>query len=434
VELILVAAAVALVIYLVTRSRRRAPAPVDPPADPAETAVPTFRVVALGTSGAGKTVLLASMFHELNHVTRTRSYELDTRIEDRMTLSGIHQQVSDSSRPWPSATGRSLAETREFVFDCVGRDDRGRRRSVARISYLDFAGVLLEDGAHTDSDAFRRLLGAVENASALLVLIDGRRVRQLLDNDPSARSYFTHTMGTMLALAQRSTCPMHFVITKWDLLQDMPVLRGLDDATRLDRVVDALTAHPQIAALVYAAGPGRIVRMIPVSSVGPAFVELDRSGRVVKRADGELQPTNVDVPLAAVVPDIFRQVEAELDTSARRSLQQGVAGLGSAARGLASRFGSLLSGPVGIAMQVAMGSYFGPVGDGVSALFVDWAGRRQDADVIAASNYREQQDQQLALVRSVRARVLDDFTRAVHRIEDHYPTSLLHSGHWTDPR
>jgi hypothetical protein len=426
VELILLAAAIALVVYLISRARSSAPAA--PPTTP----VPTFRVVALGTSGAGKTVLLASMFHELNHITRTRSYELDIEIGDRMALTGIHQQVSDSSQPWPRATGRSLTETREFVFDCIGRDEQGRRHSIARISYLDFAGVLLEDGAHADSDAFHRLHEAVGSASALLVLIDGRRVRQLLGNDPTARSYFTHTMEPMLGLAQGSACPMHFVITKWDLLQDMPLLRGLDEATRLDRVVAALTAHPHIEAL-YAAGPARIVRMIPVSSVGPGFVELDPSGRVVKRPDGELAPTNVDVPLAAVVPDIFRQVEAQLSAPVRRSLRREVAGLGEATRGLASRFTALLAGPLGVAMQVVVGTYLGPVGDGVSALFVDWAGR-QDSGGAGSRQYRERQDQELASLRTVRARVLDDFSRAVHRIEDRYPASVLRSGHWVDPR
>jgi hypothetical protein len=175
--------------------------------------------------------------------------------------------------------------------------------------------------------------------------------------------------------------------------------------------------------------------MLPVSSVGPAFVELDATGQVIKRPDGELRPTNVDAPLAAVVPDVFRQVEADLDRTARESLRRDLAGaLSSPARGLADRFAGLLSGPTGIALQAAVGGYLGPVGDGVSALFVDWASRRQQIEIRAADAFQEQRDQDLAALRGVRARVLEDFSRIVHRVEDRYPASLVRSGPWAGAR
>lgn len=415
-----------VVLYLVFRPRAVPRATATGPGQAAQGPVPTFHVVALGASGSGMTVLLSAMFHELNHVTRTRSFALDTDPRDRLLLANIHQEVSDSSRPWPRATGRSLEETKQFVFDCVGRDDQGKRRVVARVSYLDFAHVLLEDATHADSESFRRLHEAIENASALLVLIDGRRVRQLMGNQAAGRNHFAHTMGPLLGLAQQAECPMHFVITKWDLLQDLPALRALDEPTRLDRVVTALMRHPQIEALVYAAGPGQIVRMIPVSSVGLAFVELDAHGRVLKRPDGELHPTNVDAPLAAVIPDVFRQVEAELDTQTRRSLHAELReGLSGGGTGLAARFAALLNGPTGIAVQTVLRGYLDPLGDGVSALFVDWAALRQTIAVAGAEQFREERDRELAALRMLRTRVLDDFARAVHRLEDRYPASLL---------
>lgn len=46
----------------------------------------------------------------------------------------------------------------------------------------------------------------------------------------------------------------------------------------------------------------------------------DAEGRVVKRAEATLAPTNIEAPLAAVVPDFFQQVEAKLDVLTRRAV------------------------------------------------------------------------------------------------------------------
>ena len=66
---------------------------------------------------------------------------------------------------------------------------------------------------------------------------------------------------------------------------------------------------------------GRLVRIIPVSAVGPVFARIEDSvGTVVKRRDGQVHPRNVEVPLCAVVPDVFRQVKRQLDDQRRRAI------------------------------------------------------------------------------------------------------------------
>jgi hypothetical protein len=69
----------------------------------------------------------------------------------------------------------------------------------------------------------------------------------------------------------------------------------------------------------------------------------------------------------------------------------------------------------------------------MAVLFVEWAGRRHATPVPSAEQFRDRADREVAAIRTVRARVLDDFARTVHRLEDHYPGSLLRSGHWSDP-
>jgi hypothetical protein len=88
------------------------------------------------------------------------------------------------------------------------------------------------------------------------------------------------------------------VITKWDLLRDLDV----EDDARLKRVRKFLMSNQGFRDLVEAHGSHRVVRLIPVSAVGPDFAEVDEQGPIAKLPDGQMRPSNVDVSLAAVVP------------------------------------------------------------------------------------------------------------------------------------
>ena len=114
---------------------------------------------------------------------------------------------------------------------------------------------------------------------------------------------------TMVHLMLRVDRPVTFVITKWDLLQDIAV----DEDERLGFVRKHLMHNQNFRDLVTAHAAHRVVRLVPVSSVGPDFTALDHAGIVVKRPDGELRPTNADLPFAAVVPDVWDQIEQGVD-------------------------------------------------------------------------------------------------------------------------
>lgn len=411
---------VAVIVWVMKARARRA----TPPAPTFDAPVPTFRVVALGVSGAGKTTYLASMFHELNFPTARRSFYLDVEPEDRIRLNGVYAKVSDPEASWPRATG--VGEMKEYRFRCIGSDeDRSHKRTVLNLTYLDFAGGLLEGHNEPTGEAFTGLIAAIGSASALLVLIDGGRVRQVLIGDPRGRAYFERTLRATVGFAQNATCPIHFVITKWDLIQSMGAMRNLDEGGRLRTVGNVLFQYEHLAALLHDPARQQIVRLIPVSSVGPDFVALDADGMPVKRANGTISPTNVDAPLAAVVPDLFRQVESKLDAQTRSTLAKEVRSRlarGSFLPGLTG----LVALPVGAVVKTALSTALTPfVADTVYTLFLDWVAGVQQAAAQRGPAPGAGAEQEIAIVRAIRGRVMADFTRSVYRLEDRYPTSLL---------
>src|SRR5262245_54580999 len=65
---------------------------------------PTFRVVALGVAGSGKTVYLASMFQRLQVQAPGGSYFLESDAAQRVALGSVFRQVANPEQPWPAGT------------------------------------------------------------------------------------------------------------------------------------------------------------------------------------------------------------------------------------------------------------------------------------------------------------------------------------------
>jgi hypothetical protein len=385
------------------------PPPVTPPR-PSSEDIPTFRVVALGLEGAGKTVLLASQSHKLRPAA-DRRYFFAGDLDQNLFLASIYMQVRDTSALWPKAT--RIADTRRFLFDCKASDPAHEERTIFRISYLDYAGEVLKPGA--DSTAVAGELNArIADADALLVIIDGRRVLQLLRDERAGRDYFDHELWPLLALAQQALCPIQLIVTKWDLLRSFGA--PVDDDELLRQVSRRLTTYGDIRQLVHAhCQRQEEVRLIPVSAVGPDFVELHADGTVAKRAGGTLDPINVDVPLCAVIPAVLKRVERELDPSLLRDLDDDISR--SPLGDVASIVSSVLNSQVGMLVRNALS---GLVGDAVVKLFIDLLVRRSKSR--ATEPPRDDDETQTA---RLRADVIKDMERVVEQFEDRLPSSLL---------
>jgi hypothetical protein len=406
--------ALAAVLAMAIRSRRRAAAPPAPAPDP----VPTFKVVALGSRGSGKTLLLASMYHQMQTPVG-RSYFLTAPYEQVVLLNQWFTEVADTSKAWPSGT--SVGETREFVFTVRTRAPAGSLHTVMNISYLEYAGGLLTDAQAPGSTGQAGLLQRIDAAHALIGIIDGYRIRQCLDGQYEGQMRLQQSLTAMINLMMLVSCPITFVITKWDILRDIDV----DEEARLRRVRKYLMSNNGFRDLVQAHSSHRVVRLIPVSAVGPDFAELDADGRIAKLPDGEMHPTNVDTPLSALVPDVFEQIERSLD---KATLQAALDQVRRQTRlgpvGALAELGTFMLTTAGKALGPMGGQAAGFLGD--AALELLRAGHDRAADPLSQLDRRlGEVDRTIEEFHLARRKVLRDFQSRIDVLEGRLPSSRL---------
>jgi hypothetical protein len=389
-------------------------------------APPIFRVLALGASGSGKTVFASSMFHELDHRSQRRRYYLDTSAEQRILLSEIYSTVSDTSKPFPLGTRR--ADMREFVFDCVAVDDAsGARAPVLRVSYLDYAGEVLERGQEGGSTALTDLVAAMESADSLLGIIDGYRVWQLLQGIPAGETHFRNTLRPLFGFMARASCPIQFVLTKWDLVRDVGEPPDADDQYRLDRVIEALMQFEHFSALVHEHSSRQVVRLIPVSAVGHGFARIV-DGKVSKQQGATVRPYNVEAPFSAVLPDLFKQVEATLDTSALNGLRE--EGRKALRAHRLDAIATALARPAVLAAQSLLAAAYGVTfGKRLTTTYLQWMSAPLDVTAQELEKQSKTATRELAQLQHLRALVMADFDRTVLRLEAALPQSELR-GAW----
>lgn len=417
-ELVVIVIAVLLIRYLVRWWRNR------PPSDRADDAPPTFRVVALGVAGTGKTVLLASLFNHLQHPRPGRSYRIDASGRDRADLGRLWTRLIDTEKDWPRATQR--AETRTFDLDVV-TSNKSVSHKVMRIRYLDFAGEVLagEDDDGIDAADIEELEEHIAGAHALFGIIDGRRLVQYLAGEAKGISYMHGSIASMLAYMARGTAPIHFLVTKWDLVNDIGE-RSTSHEARLAIVRRALLDHPDIAGLLRS-GPlqDRSIRLIPISAVGDDFARLDENGIVTKILGATPDPYHLDLPLAAVTQDYFAELDANLApvdhrritmaTAARERIESTVKLLSAAAQsGLKLAFAT--SVPAALAAEPLL-----PV-------FFEWVSRPAIRGTDVDEDDLDDEELEELRLQSMRAGVLDDFEKALWEFESENPSSVLRPG------
>ncbi|MGW3949429.1 hypothetical protein ACWEKM_00315 [Streptomyces sp. NPDC004752] len=303
----------------------------------------TYTVVTLGPSGAGKTVYLAALWQalRLEHPKFNFHLRLDDRLqEDKLTK--VFQEVASPTDRWPLPTdGLTIPE---WVFSCRVNSPHGRFDPI-RVRYIDYAGERLTHPQEGSAEQ-ERLEETLRNADALLGLLDGRKVLDLMRGDTR---FLDEDMPHVFSLMQNCQGPIHFVITKWDLLAGHYSLR---------QIKERLLEHPDFRSLAdsrrrWDAGrmpvpPGR-VRLIPVSSVGLDFAFLDSEGTMRKKANARPRPFNVEVVFATVLPDLVVRAHqvAVRNRRQERAAGHGAVGQFTAAllQGATTQISTLLSLP-----------------------------------------------------------------------------------------
>jgi hypothetical protein len=436
---IVLLAGVALLAGRSVRKRHRRPGPGErgPSGRPAVAAIdlsgslPTFNLIALGGQETGKTVLLASIFHRLTTEMSDGGFRLQTSLDQSVRLANLYATLRDSQAAWPPGT--SVGDTRSFTFECVGSAG-GDELPILNFNYLDYAGELVGGGslgvADQRENRQRDLEQRIESAHALFGIIDGQRMLGHIRGDPDSQLYLESSIIPMLGVMRRAKCPVHFILTKWDLFDELATSDGAQDENdRLIVVRNHLMAHAPIRNLVeQRRRDKRVVRIIPVSAIGRQFATMDANGHMVKRKNGLLRPLNVEIPLCAVLPDLFAQIEEHLDEAHESHImaERRARARLTPKESLAAA-GKFLALPAGVALRLAADMAIGrnAFSDRIADMFIDWVGRPFDDKMAQVGAVVDDARLHLSELRLARAAVLREFSERMIVLRRQLPASDL---------
>lgn len=269
--------------------------------------VRTYEVHALGPPGAGKTVLMASLYKRLNIKRAELPFYLKSDYSSGLQLNRTYHQLANPDESWPAPTQQIM----EWSFTaCVPRP-AGNFEPV-KYTYVDYPGGVLTSARGADDEVIGPLIARLKRADALLVLLDGQQLMALLRGERSGARYLELDITSSLEIVQQSRCPVHFVVTKWDLLEGTHTLA---------EVRDRLLKHRDFVDLIESkrAATAAGIRLFPVSAVGPGFAELQPSGEMKKTGTPHPEPVNVEFPLISVVPDTLQFVYLEAENRGGRA-------------------------------------------------------------------------------------------------------------------
>ena len=265
----------------------------------------SYRIMMLGPSGSGKTVYLASLFQEFS-TQGEWGFFLGADHKARKRLNEIFTEIVIGKK-WPAAT-LLKGDAEDWVFTCSINKDR-KTFDVCQFVYIDYAGARLT-ASDIEDEFFNQKL---ESADILLGLLDGARICALMRNEDEGNYWFYIDLKNLIDIMMKNvTKPIHFVISKWDLVES--------EGYSLKEVREKLLEKKAFKNLVVTRKKNRaITRLIPVSSVGKGFAEPLEDGSMKKTPGKEPEPFQVEVPLACVLPDLIQNEKEEL---ARRKSQE----------------------------------------------------------------------------------------------------------------
>ncbi|MGH3586181.1 MAG: hypothetical protein ACRDQ0_07630, partial [Pseudonocardia sp.] len=265
----------------------------------------TFEIHALGPSGSGKTVLMASLYQRLRLRRPELAFYLRSDPDTSVHLNAVFNRIVDPDQEWPEASQGIEA----WNFTACVPSPAGDFEPVS-FRYLDYPGGVLTDPRGAHDATISTLVSSLRSANALLILLDGQAMVSVVEGGQRGRRYLDFEITSSLEIAQQSRCPVHFVVTKWDLVEGRCTLAQIRDALlRDDNVGDLVRSKAEDAPTT--------IRLIPVSAVGPGFAELLPDGRM-RKTGAPARPERVELPLLAVVPDFLQFAYAEIEDRDRR--------------------------------------------------------------------------------------------------------------------
>lgn len=375
----------------------------------------TYKIITLGASGAGKTVFLASLFKALSiQGNYTFFLEVDDQAK-RKRLNAIYTQVVTGDG-WPQGT--KYSDVSEWIFNCRVKVPTLDTYTACQFTYFDYAG-----GRLTESGEDSEFESIVQQASTLLGLLDGQKIYALMKgrSDLAVKTFLDKDLPGILKWMQKCRVPIHFVISKWDLIEDEFSLRQVRE-----RLLKIPAFEELIRVRNHANSP---VRLIPVSSVGSGFAIPQSDGSMKKISGAVPRPFQVEAPLACVLPDGLQARLSELKEKQQETENKG--------KNKTNVFSSVL-GFVGKATQwtIAVAALFLPeefqleqallmkLSDGIGFGLAN----REKASSERTEKLQQEREASLKLVKDEETALIhavDNFVVIQNRLERDFPDSEL---------
>jgi hypothetical protein len=285
-----------------------------------------INIVALGGSGAGKSLYLASLYRKLS-----TSLRIDDQDEERR-LNLICSEVFDIRTGTVKTIGTSDFKKWRFRWQLRGKHSD---YSVGSFTYLDYAGGKInsiknasnQEGKTTKEE--EKLKREIEKAHIILIFLDGirivdmmRRNREQLPSDSLQKlvDWQNNDIPNILDYIKRTRCPLQIVITKWDALVSERFDNLGNIISQLQKEIEGLKSLIDERRKLQSQPP----RWIPISSLGmniaqPIYEEIVEDN-VEKRKfqtmrlrliDGnpptQIEPRYVDVVLSYAMIDTLKE-------------------------------------------------------------------------------------------------------------------------------
>lgn len=273
----------------------------------------TYSIIVLGVKRSGKTVFLASLFNKLGVINPNFGFILKAEDRDqRKKLNDIYQKIS-SRKAWPKGTERQ--DTSEWIFTVMLNN-----YAACQFKYLDYSGGVITE-PNFNIEKFDEFL---KQTDAILAILDGQKILALMLNNKEEnkkllpewvenfQDEFRNDVISIILQIQdiqesesrleMNVKPIHFLITKWDLL----IEHGFNFTQVKETLLENVKLNNFLEEKQKDKEKNTIVRFIPVSSVGEGFTKILDNGDIEKIGLRDPEPFQVEIPLVCILPDIIR--------------------------------------------------------------------------------------------------------------------------------
>ncbi|MBF2007485.1 ATPase/DNA packaging protein [Chlorogloeopsis fritschii PCC 9212] len=273
-----------------------------------------YNIITLGSSGSGKTVFLASLFKQLSTQGEYGFFlDVDNPLQRKLLNTYYTEIIAGDT--WPKGT----QEITDWTFTCCVKTKDLSVHQACQFVYKDypekmFSGIAADESPELNIDLQRE----VDEADAVLAILDGQQILSLLqgNDDKLFQIWLLKELPAILNLLQKcKKIPVHFIISKWDLI----INKGGFDLS--DVRYKLLKKVPEFKNVVKQRNDAKCpVRIIPVSSLGMNFATF-KDGEM-KKLSGEVpQPFYIEVPLSCVLIDNL-QIEINHIQEKHREISQ----------------------------------------------------------------------------------------------------------------